>query len=61
MRVDWGKSRDVSECSSAWIEHLVWGQGVEGSNPFSQTRISKARREISAGLYVIVRERSGVD
>ncbi len=27
----------MSECSAAWLAHLVWDQGVEGSNPFTPT------------------------
>ncbi len=26
-----------SGCGSAWLEHLVWDQGVAGSNPVTPT------------------------
>ena len=27
----------ASGCGSAWLEHLVWDQGVAGSNPVTPT------------------------
>ncbi len=35
-----------SGCSAVWLAHLVWDQGVEGSNPFTPT--------ISINLYKMV-------
>lgn len=28
----------ASGCGSAWLEHLVWDQGVAGSNPVTPTK-----------------------
>ena len=30
-----------SECSAAWLAHLVWDQGVGGSNPLTPTMLFK--------------------
>ena len=35
---DWSKIvSEVAGCSAVWLAHLVWDQGVEGSNPFTPT------------------------
>ena len=39
-----GGYRRLSGCSAVWLAHLVWDQGVEGSNPFTPTY--KQRRSI---------------
>ena len=31
----------ASGCGSAWLEHLVWDQGVAGSNPVTPIFIEK--------------------
>lgn len=31
----------ASGCGSAWLEHLVWDQGVAGSNPVFPTGYKK--------------------
>ena len=47
---------DNSECSAAWLAHLVWDQGVEGSNPFTPTiRILKNINDFMVGLAQLVR------
>ncbi len=33
------KRRGFSECSSVWLEHLLWEQGVRGSNPCTPTNL----------------------
>ena len=34
---DLGGRGRISGCSAVWLAHLVWDQGVEGSNPFTPT------------------------
>ena len=33
----WGAYPKTSGCGSVWLEHLVWDQGVAGSNPVTPT------------------------
>ena len=33
-----GVRNAASGCGSAWLEHLVWDQGVAGSNPVTPMR-----------------------
>jgi hypothetical protein len=52
-----------AECSSAWLEHLLWEQGVAGSNPVTPTSIheqpvvSVAMGRFSLGTNVLRRDR----
>ena len=37
----WGVYPKTSGCGSVWLEHLVWDQGVAGSNPLFSTMIGR--------------------
>ena len=36
----------ASGCGSAWLEHLVWDQGVAGSNPVTPIFIEKKIKKL---------------
>ncbi len=38
-----------SECSAVWLAHLVWDQGVVGSNPTTPTNFTQKETTMSNG------------
>ena len=38
----------ASGCGSAWLEHLVWDQGVAGSNPVTPTEQEEVMKMASS-------------
>ena len=43
VRFSYPAPHNFSECGAVWLAHLVWDQGVQGSNPCTPT--------ILEGLY----------
>ena len=37
---------EIPGCGSAWLEHLVWDQGVAGSNPVTPIFIEKKIKKL---------------
>jgi hypothetical protein len=44
----------VTGCSAAWLAHLLWEQGVVGSNPTIPTKNSKKLSEIFLLSFFVV-------
>ena len=40
------RSVKVAGCSAVWLAHLVWDQGVGGSNPLTPTFLTETRLQI---------------
>lgn len=56
----------ASGCGSAWLEHLVWDQGVAGSNPVFPTILKPVDQMIYGFCFlscslVVVRKIDGVE
>ncbi len=42
----------ASGCGSAWLEHLVWDQGVAGSNPVTPIFIEKKIKNLLTNEWI---------
>ena len=42
----------ASGCGSAWLEHLVWDQGVAGSNPVTPIFIEKKIKKLLTNEWI---------
>ena len=57
---------EIPGCGSAWLEHLVWDQGVAGSNPVFPTILKPVDQMIYGFCFlscslVVVRKIDGVE